>query len=133
MHHTRAMVPPRRLKLPVPVTIITGGLGTGKTTVLRHLVETKPREEHWAIVVNEFGAVGIDGAAIEAAAASGTAVVKQIAGGCMCCVNPGLLEACIAQIVRQVKPDRWGWQPVQLQPSWTQKLVLQRYVYVPWK
>jgi G3E family GTPase len=62
-------------------------------------------------VVNEFGAVGIDGAAIEAAAADsggGRTVVRQIAGGCMCCVTLGLLSACIAQIIRQTKPDRCG-------------------------
>jgi G3E family GTPase len=113
----------RTLKLPIPVTIITGGLGTGKTTVLRHLVAAKPRGEVWAVVVNEFGAVGVDGAAIEGAAAAGAAAgsdsadpaegegsvtIRQIAGGCMCCVTSGLLTPAIAQLLRQVKPDRCG-------------------------
>ncbi|KAI8466289.1 MAG: CobW/HypB/UreG, nucleotide-binding domain-containing protein [Monoraphidium minutum] len=107
------MAAPRKLKLPVPVTIITGSLGAGKTTVMRHLVANKPPDEVWAIVVNEFGAVGIDGAAIQAAAppGAGGAVVKQIAGGCMCCVSSGLLTAAVAQIVRQVKPDRLLLEP----------------------
>jgi G3E family GTPase len=39
-----AAVTVRKLKLPIPVTIVTGGLGTGKTTVLRHLVANKPPE-----------------------------------------------------------------------------------------
>lgn len=60
------------------------------------------------MIVNEFGAVGIDAVAISssAEAAGGTVTVKQIAGGCMCCAQAGMLLPAIAQIVRQVKPDR---------------------------
>ena len=46
----------------IPVNIITGVLGVGKTTAVRHLLSLRPPEERWAIVVNEFGALGIDGA-----------------------------------------------------------------------
>jgi hypothetical protein len=102
--------PPRArvLKLPIPVTIITGGLGSGKTTAIRQLVAAKPPSEVWALLVNEMGAVGVDGAAIEAAEAAGAVAVRQIAGGCLCCVSAGLLTPAIAQVLRQVKPDRWG-------------------------
>ena len=42
------------------MNIITGALGVGKTTALRHLLSQRPPNERWAIVVNEFGALGID-------------------------------------------------------------------------
>jgi G3E family GTPase len=51
----------------IPVNIITGALGVGKTTALRHLLSQRPPNERWAIVVNEFGALGIDGAILDTA------------------------------------------------------------------
>ena len=42
---------------PLPITLLTGFLGSGKTTVLNHLVRTLPRT---AILMNEFGAVALD-------------------------------------------------------------------------
>jgi G3E family GTPase len=68
--------------------------------------QNKPPSEVWCIIVNEFGAVGLDAVSIEASCADGSAVVKQLAGGCMCCVLSGPLSAAIAQIIRQAKPDR---------------------------
>jgi G3E family GTPase len=70
------------------------------------LPQNKPPSEVWCIIVNEFGAVGLDAVAIEASCTDGSAVVKQLAGGCMCCVLSGPLSAAIAQIIRQAKPDR---------------------------
>ena len=63
--------------------------------------------EKWAVLVNEFGALGIDGAMLEAAAdapgdpSSSSAVpdgvtVKQLAGGCLCCAAAGMLAPAIA-------------------------------------
>ena len=48
----------------IPATIITGFLGAGKTTLLRHLLETA-RGKRLAIIVNEFGSVGVDGEVLE--------------------------------------------------------------------
>ena len=45
----------------VPTNIITGFLGVGKTTAIRNLLSSKPNDQHWAVLVNEFGEVGIDG------------------------------------------------------------------------
>ena len=50
-----------KIKTPIPTNIITGFLGVGKTTAIRSLLQQKPNEEHWAVLVNEFGEVGIDG------------------------------------------------------------------------
>jgi G3E family GTPase len=69
--------------------------------------------QYWCVIVNEFGAVGIDAVALQssAAAAGGTVTVKQIAGGCMCCTQSGVLLPAIAQIIRQTKPDRLLIEP----------------------
>ena len=63
--------------------LITGFLGSGKTTSILHLLANKPTDEKWAVLVNEFGEVGIDGALL----ADSGALLKEIPGGCMCCVN----------------------------------------------
>lgn len=106
-HSTSLAMTARKLKLPIPVTILTGSLGVGKTTALCKLVAQKPADEVWCCIVNEFGAVGIDAVAIVSnSLQQSNVVVKQIAGGCMCCVLSGPLSAAIAQVIRQVKPDR---------------------------
>ena len=48
--------------MPVAVSLVTGLLGAGKSTVVQALLAHKPPGEKWAIFVNEVGAVGIDGA-----------------------------------------------------------------------
>ncbi|GAB7197942.1 hypothetical protein OS31_19780 [Dickeya oryzae] len=65
------------------VNLITGFLGSGKTTTIRHLLSHKPEGETWAVLVNEFGEIGIDGALLSDTGA----LLKEIPGGCMCCVN----------------------------------------------
>ena len=45
---------------PVPTHIISGFLGAGKTTLLQHLLAQKPEHEVWAILMNEFGQIGVD-------------------------------------------------------------------------
>ena len=44
----------------VPTNVITGFLGVGKTTAIKKLLSSKPQSERWAVLVNEFGEVGID-------------------------------------------------------------------------
>ncbi|MFM9597365.1 GTP-binding protein, partial [Streptomyces scabiei] len=45
----------------IPTNIITGFLGVGKTTAILSLLKHKPESERWAVLVNEFGEIGIDG------------------------------------------------------------------------
>lgn len=45
----------------VPTNIITGFLGAGKTSAILHLMRHKPANERWAVLVNEFGEIGVDG------------------------------------------------------------------------
>jgi len=60
----------------IPTNLIMGFLGVGKTTAILDLLKQKPENENWAVLVNEFGKVGIDGAIFSAAGAT----VKEIAG-----------------------------------------------------
>ena len=87
------------------MTLVTGLLGAGKSTAVDALLRHKPMGEVWAIFVNEFGQVGIDAAAL-AAEERERVVIKELAGGCMCCTAAGASQASIAQMVRRNKPDR---------------------------
>lgn len=86
--HARSHAPEPSLglrvqKLPVPVHIITGALGVGKTTAIQQLLRSKPPGERWAVLVNEFGALGIDAALIEASGGAGDGGLSVHAWGRM--------------------------------------------------
>jgi G3E family GTPase len=97
----------------IPTNLITGFLGVGKTTAIRHLISQKPADERWAVLVNEFGEVGIDGAIIEAAGGTGVAV-SEIAGGCFCCSSEAPIEFSLMELIRQVDPARVLIEPTGL-------------------
>jgi len=90
--------------------LITGFLGSGKTTTILHLLAQKPENEKWAVLVNEFGEVGIDGALL----AESGAVLKEIPGGCMCCVNGLPMQVGLNMLLQQAKPDRLLIEPTGL-------------------
>lgn len=90
--------------------LITGFLGSGKTTTIRHLLAHKPDRERWAVLVNEFGEIGIDGALL----ADSGAVLKEIPGGCMCCVNGLPMQVGLNMLLQQAKPDRLLIEPTGL-------------------
>src|SRR3990167_11129792 len=75
----------RRLKRErgprVPVTVVTGFLGAGKTTLLKRFLST-PEGQGTAVVVNEFGAAGIDDALIRSSADE----TVLLGNGCLCCI-----------------------------------------------
>lgn len=90
--------------------LITGFLGSGKTTTIRHLLAQKPEGEKWAVLVNEFGEIGIDGGLL----ADSGAVLKEIPGGCMCCVNGLPMQVGLNMLLQQAKPDRLLIEPTGL-------------------
>ena len=49
----------------IPTHLIAGPLGAGKTTLIRHLLAQKPAGERWAVLINEFGQIGLDAALLE--------------------------------------------------------------------
>ena len=69
-----------------PVTIVTGFLGAGKTTLIRHLLQN-PGGRRLAVLVNEFGDVGVDGDQIRdcADASCPEAHIVELTNGCICC------------------------------------------------
>ena len=86
----------------IPVNLITGFLGVGKTTAVRQLLAGHPRGEKWAVLVNEFGEVGVDGALL----AEQDAVVQEVAGGCLCCVAAPAFTTGLNRVIRQHRPNR---------------------------
>lgn len=95
---------------PIPTNLILGFLGVGKTTAILDLLRQKPEGEVWAVLVNEFGEVGIDGAILETEGA----VVREIPGGCMCCVAGLPMQIGLNQLIARAKPDRLLIEPTGL-------------------
>ncbi|MBJ7220451.1 MULTISPECIES: CobW family GTP-binding protein [unclassified Brenneria] len=110
------------------VNLITGFLGSGKTTTIRHLLAQKPEHEVWAVLVNEFGEVGIDGALL----ADCGAVLKEIPGGCMCCVNGLPMQIGLNMLLQQKKPHRLLIEPTGLGHPKQILSLLTGESYQPW-
>ncbi|EFN6971297.1 hypothetical protein GSM21_14615 [Escherichia coli] len=108
--------------------LITGFLGSGKTTSILHLLAHKDPNEKWAVLVNEFGEVGIDGALL----ADSGALLKEIPGGCMCCVNGLPMQVGLNTLLRQGKPDRLLIEPTGLGHPKQLLDLLTAPVYEPW-
>ena len=99
----------------IPVHLLLGTLGAGKTTTVVELLRRVPAAERWAVLVNEFGAVGLDGAFIrESGGEKGRIVVREAPGGCICCSAQGELEEGIRALVEEERPDRILIEPTGL-------------------
>ncbi|MEN9464185.1 MAG: hypothetical protein RL217_366, partial [Pseudomonadota bacterium] len=83
------------------VHIITGFLGTGKTTAILHLLKNKNPNEKWAVLVNEFGEIGIDGTILKQAGVA----VREVPGGCLCCVSGLPFQMGLNFLLAREKPD----------------------------
>jgi len=88
--------------LNIPTTLISGFLGVGKTSAVLSLLQQKPVEQKWAVLVNEFGSVGLDGAIYRAHGVE----VKEVPGGCMCCAAGAPLQVAVNQLLKQARPQR---------------------------
>src|ERR1700693_1140391 len=80
----------------IPVTIVTGFLGAGKTTLVRRFLES-PEGHGTAVVINEFGAVGIDDALVRAS----TDEVTLLGNGCLCCTTRSDLQIALRRLVSE--------------------------------
>ena len=94
----------------IPTNLITGFLGVGKTTAILHLLRNKPADEKWAVLVNEFGEIGIDGAIL----AQSGAAIREVAGGCICCVANLPLQVGLNMLIARERPDRLLIEPTGL-------------------
>lgn len=91
----------------IPVTIVTGFLGAGKTTLIRHVLETV-KGRRLALIVNEFGDVGVDGEVLRACGVESCPEenIVELANGCLCCtVADDFLPAIEALIAHERRPE----------------------------
>lgn len=91
----------RRSGAPIPVTVLTGYLGAGKTTLLNRIL-TEQHGRRYAVVVSEFGELGIDGDLV----VSTDEEVVTLSNGCLCCdVRGDLLRTIKALLPRAASLD----------------------------
>lgn len=89
----------------LPVTIITGFLGSGKTTLLNHIL-CNQQGLRTAVLVNEFGEIGIDNDLLITTDTSGDDTMVELSNGCICCtINNDLMEAVYKVLERQDRID----------------------------
>ncbi|HRO15166.1 MAG TPA: cobalamin biosynthesis protein CobW [Paracoccus sp. (in: a-proteobacteria)] len=91
----------------VPVTVVTGFLGSGKTTLIRHLMRN-PQGKRLAVLVNEFGTVGVDGNILRDCADENCPAdnIVELANGCICCtVADDFIPTIETLLAREPRPD----------------------------
>lgn len=101
------VVPPPPTKSPrieskIPITIFTGFLGSGKTTIITHLLEELKDKEKIVYIKNEDGDSDIDAQLI----AEQKIVAQDMLNGCVCCTLVGPLLSTISELIEQHNPDR---------------------------
>jgi len=91
----------------IPVTVVTGFLGSGKTTLIQHLLRN-PNGKKLAVLVNEFGSEGVDGDILKSCADADCPAenIVELANGCICCtVADDFIPAMELLLARPVRPD----------------------------
>ena len=97
----------------IKIDIISGFLGAGKTTLIKKLFEGAFKKEKIALIENEFGEIGIDGAFLKNSGIE----IKEINSGCICCSLVGNFEKSLTELIERYNPDR-----IIIEPSGVGKL-----------
>ncbi|HQQ78112.1 MAG TPA: GTP-binding protein [Thermoanaerobaculia bacterium] len=97
--------------MKIPVHVLSGFLGVGKTTAVKDLLARRADRERIAVVVNEFGTLGVDGALLSDCA---SCILKEVPGGCVCCTAMADLEASLEEVCDIVAPTRFVLEPTGL-------------------
>jgi G3E family GTPase len=84
------------------LSLLFGFLGSGKTTLARQILERRPKSRKMAVIVNEFGDVGIDGAILQGDAVD----IVELTSGCLCCTLKGPLLNAIEELNERVRPHQ---------------------------
>lgn len=101
--------------IDVPTNIVTGFLGVGKTTAILQLLKNKPTHERWAVLVNEFGEIGVDGSLIQGQHSENSGVyIREVPGGCMCCASGLPMQVALNSLLVNARPDRLLIEPTGL-------------------
>jgi len=91
----------------IPATVVTGFLGAGKTTLIRHLLQTA-NGKRLALIINEFGDIGVDGEVLKACGSETCEEgdIVELANGCLCCtVADDFVPTIEALLARDPQPD----------------------------
>lgn len=88
-------------KPPIPLTVLTGFLGTGKTTLLNRILKD-PAMADTAVIINEFGEIGLDHLFVDQA---GDGIV-ELSSGCLCCTIRGDLVTTLENLLRHLDNGR---------------------------
>jgi len=93
----------------IPTNLITGFLGSGKTTAILELLKHRPDGERWSVFVNEYGMVSIDDIALDTGASD--VQIQELAGGCFCCTTSAMMDTALIHFIRRTKPQRLLIEP----------------------
>lgn len=129
----------------IPCTLVTGFLGAGKTTIINQLLATKPADVRWALLINEFGRIGIDGALLKGrqndVEKPNTIAIREVSGGCICCTSQLPLQIALTRLLSEHRPQRLIIEPTGLAhphelvkqlsaPHWQTSLSMQSVITV---
>jgi len=94
----------------IPLCIVSGFLGAGKTTFIKKLVQEVYVREKVVVLENEFGKIDLDSSSLTRE----RILVESIRGGCICCTSAGQLAVSVRQIIEKHNPDRIIIEPTGL-------------------
>ncbi len=97
----------------IKVDLISGFLGAGKTTLIKHLLSTVYKNQNVVLIENEFGEIGIDGGFLKEAGIE----IREMNSGCICCSLVGDFAASLKEVVDTYHPER-----IIIEPSGVGKL-----------